>query len=828
MIMPVGRSLYGAQLQLRARLTADFTIIATIPGGLEQLVPFTLAKLPATLDVLANVTLTLPDGSIVSHPRRFLRFPPPPAGSATTTFQVDHERGGSMLTNGVPYIATGWFAGGYTGEYSGWPLTVDLSPLVRSSMSNAGANPCASHIQSWGDHPITPGTRRDAGCASDATNLDQTLSQISVASEWGRLGLNFVRSGLNNVNKTEGELYLEALASVGEYALWQTPIDDVALGTSFYDPITKTVQPGNECPPLSPLHPENKPCSGPGGDPTQRCCFGHNSSMLWNNLKNNFTWLAGQQAYAGSYGCDDCCHVMFAEKAWVEYGNIAKVKDMMLTLDPYHFIFGTIACDNLWMWSETGTGLGLDIVMKENYGGSIAPQYWDAYDPCGSAKGCRKDGSNGASIQQGPLAPGPAGHSKSGIGTAHHRQFPMTYEPIWNMPDPSSFNSPREAMAFAWRDVIISGETSTNWFVYNVAEARDGTLVNQMIPYFQAKIQELLPSFHSRVRFQQKALPTAVVVQSSRPPSPDQQPINGPAAAVLRLLTEETAKGEDPATWYCMHLVVLSTQMQPQMITYKLTDLPVAIRGTHVTASAIFDENYPVAFNVSSAGSASFSDILGSFDTKVYRIGCPKPPADATNFVKDPSFEGTSPSAAAAWSPSGDIAHTWNVGCYQPANISGYYPLCDPRLHLRTSTAEPFHGRHAARVQIPSRATVALIPFPQTGYPAESQLVGHSDSSGAVEYDVSVWARSSPAEVNATIRVGFPGQKSVNGTAQATVWTASSVTLEAGAWRQLGIVFANKSAGTSPLLAQLLLEPTVGTAATVWLDSARISRVKGK
>ena len=60
--------------------------------------------------------------------------------------------------------------------------------------------------------------------------------------------------------------------------------------------------------------------------------------------------------------------VVFAgrEKAWVEYGNIAKVKNAMMKLDPWHFIFGTIACDDLWMWSEAGAGLGLDVVMKEN------------------------------------------------------------------------------------------------------------------------------------------------------------------------------------------------------------------------------------------------------------------------------------------------------------------------------------------------------------------------------------------------------------------------------------------------------------------------------
>ena len=169
---------------------------------------------------------------------------------------------------------------------------------------------------------------------------------------------------------------------------------------------------------------------------------------------SNLTFVAGHQAYAGAYGCDDCCHTSEAEKAWVEYENIAKIKNTMMGFDPYHFIFGTIACDNLWMWSETGAGLGLDVVMKENYGGGVAIEYWDASSDC-EVQGCRRDGSNGASLQQGRDSFGDNG-DKSGIRNSHHRNFPMTWEPIWNMPDPGGFTSVREMLAFAWRDVVVS------------------------------------------------------------------------------------------------------------------------------------------------------------------------------------------------------------------------------------------------------------------------------------------------------------------------------------------------------------------------------------
>ena len=102
------------------------------------------------------------------------------------------------------------------GTLSPWnPLTVD-SALVTSSISRAGGEP------SGGD---------TIWHSSAANDLNQALSQISVATEWGRLGLNFIRSGVENVNRTEGAAYLDALAAMGMFALWQTPIDDVAMGT---------------------------------------------------------------------------------------------------------------------------------------------------------------------------------------------------------------------------------------------------------------------------------------------------------------------------------------------------------------------------------------------------------------------------------------------------------------------------------------------------------------------------------------------------------------------------------------------------------------------
>jgi hypothetical protein len=57
---------------------------------------------------------------------------------------------------------------------------------------------------------------------------------------------------------------------------------------------------------------------------------------------------------AGYYGCDDCCHQSKGKAALDEYKYIAGVKAALFKLDPYHLVFGTSACDDIWIWTEEG------------------------------------------------------------------------------------------------------------------------------------------------------------------------------------------------------------------------------------------------------------------------------------------------------------------------------------------------------------------------------------------------------------------------------------------------------------------------------------------
>ena len=43
-----------------------------------------------------------------------------------------------------------------------------------------------------------------------------------------------------------------------------------------------------------------------------------------------------------------------------------QIKRKIFAIDPHTLIWGSIACRELWMWSdESGNGLGLDVTMKE-------------------------------------------------------------------------------------------------------------------------------------------------------------------------------------------------------------------------------------------------------------------------------------------------------------------------------------------------------------------------------------------------------------------------------------------------------------------------------
>eukprot|EP01047_Picozoa_sp_COSAG01_P116032 COSAG01_NODE_44700_length_416_cov_1.135647_2_plen_51_part_01 len=49
----------------------------------------------------------------------------------------------------------------------------------------------------------------------------------------------------------------------------------------------------------------------------------------------------------------------------------AAVRSIVREVDPWRLMFGSIACGETWYWTEEGAGLGMDVMMKEGYGGAV-------------------------------------------------------------------------------------------------------------------------------------------------------------------------------------------------------------------------------------------------------------------------------------------------------------------------------------------------------------------------------------------------------------------------------------------------------------------------
>ena len=201
-VLATDRSLANVSLRLHAALPGGVQLDAAVPGGRKWRVPFPLHAMPTEVNELVNISLLI-GGAALTKQRRFSRHPPPAADSAITAFQVDHERGGAMRANGVEFVAQGWFNGGYSHQVNG-----------------LGAKEWARYFNA--SEPSY--TRR------------QALNLGAIATHWGARGLNFVRfqgqflqQSLKTPEQIEDiKVYLDACASAGVFALWDSNIDTIA------------------------------------------------------------------------------------------------------------------------------------------------------------------------------------------------------------------------------------------------------------------------------------------------------------------------------------------------------------------------------------------------------------------------------------------------------------------------------------------------------------------------------------------------------------------------------------------------------------------------
>ena len=145
-------------------------------------VPFPTARIPSPFDQDVVISLTVHGGDRAEHTRRLQRAAPPPDGSAVATFQVGHESQ-ALLRDGVTFVMSGWFAGGYGHESAGLPPAYFL---------------------------------RDEITESEALSA---LGQASLTTQWGRDGVTFVRAGAW-ADPALAKVYLEAAGAAGVSVLW--------------------------------------------------------------------------------------------------------------------------------------------------------------------------------------------------------------------------------------------------------------------------------------------------------------------------------------------------------------------------------------------------------------------------------------------------------------------------------------------------------------------------------------------------------------------------------------------------------------------------------
>ena len=261
-----------------------------------------------------------------------------------------------------------------------------------------------------------------AGLPVPGDNFDDGVvvrKQASLVAEWGKQGHTFVRSG-GFSNLTHGFEFLDDAHAAGLAVLCNVEVDKLARAVAKI------------------------PDSHTGIIPDY--------AETWAAVRASISAFKDHPAVGGWYACDDCCHMTELDAYGpAEYVALAKIKALIYELDPYHVMFGTVACGETWYWSEEAAGLGIDVVMKEAYGGGMSTM-------------------------------------------AAYREFPMTYEPLVGMPDPHALGSQPAVEAHAYLGALTAGMFHTNFFVYNPVQAVKWSQ-SYAASRFAAMTGELLPSF---------------------------------------------------------------------------------------------------------------------------------------------------------------------------------------------------------------------------------------------------------------------------------------------------------------------------------------------
>ena len=204
-----------------------------------------------------------------------------------------------------------------------------------------------------------------------------------------------------------------------------------------------------------------------------------NQPALLADLKNNVSLVKDHPAILGYYICDDCC----SNNADVSLQ--AQVYQLLKNIDPYHVTIGAVNCGNSFMFTDQTPSwlvseqndhvrilpeakqpalqLSLDVVMQENYGGSLA--------------------SHSSS-----------GTWASGVGSDGFFRHGVTFEHLVNCPGSFSWKGTARAWLSAmWLGVITANMYSDLSFIYGEDEWNNRTNLADQQGVFASQVAALYP-----------------------------------------------------------------------------------------------------------------------------------------------------------------------------------------------------------------------------------------------------------------------------------------------------------------------------------------------
>jgi hypothetical protein len=466
---------------------------------------------------------------------------------------------------------------------------------------------------------------------------------------------------------------------------------------------------------------------------------------------------------------------------------------------------------------QDGFGLGMDVAMKESYGGGVG---FVPYEPEGNPH-------------------------KSQL-----RNFPMTHEPLWSMPDPEAKGSPTVLRSAVYSHTMAS-QYDNNFYVTNPTGYGSWPMdISTMVA--SNEMSMLTPAFRNMERFKKDYVQPilrdigAGVIDPANPTRPLSTKVAG------RIWTEPLPSGVNESAasnYYCNHVVAGHGSNFPLMTTLSLDNMTLpasailpaphtsAVEGVIgvVRIQRLFRGSNPFPINgtVWTNGSITFSDIFDLQTTNVYRLGCIVPmPSNEGELCAMESGTANGPKSRGAMTScdfencvgggSGSITPGVGRDPGSEAGLSGLLNdneqlvqlnMTDDRTWGRCDSSTPYNGRYAARINVP------------TTFPVNFGLASAVDTYNATgSFKVRWAARSSPAGMKLGVVWQQTLRGEVAGASQVSKKPDKIETLSAE-WQVFEAIVQTQTYPSKGHWAaiQLWMQSDWGTGGIVWIDAVSIT-----